>query len=611
MHSAAALIGSRIARAELQASLPDQTRTSTSLRISITGRSPHWKGVSRPENRRADPARYAFSEDFPPMPMPYATRTLADASSSLREAKGECVVLIGAGCSLSAGIPLASALVARIAQDYPSVYQRARAASPDAPPGYNQVMEEMPPNQRQTLLNGYIDQARINWAHLALAQLFLNGCIDRVLTVNFDPLLVKACALVNFFPAIYDLASTERIKKHRIAPRSLFYLNGQHTGFVTLNAADELQAHRDKLRTIVQETGVRRLWLVVGYSGEADPLLDVLAEQDCFEGDLYWLGHAQEPSARLRASGLFNKGRHAFYVGGQDADACLTELAQQASCFPPALLVKPFAHLEMMIAPIDFETGGDAARIIEKDLRDRLREGTEREEALNAGVALPEMWLLSGQYQQLLDWFDTLQTPDDMARDLASWAAFTQGRTAADRACALANLDPIGARALWQQARKCYERALAIEPHMDDATDSLALTLLDLARLERRDNDELFRQLLTRAMDLLTKQSAINERRKHEVAYNLACLHALQGDTASALEQLDVARQANSLPPTEHWVADPDLASLRDAPAFIAWRQTHFPVLPAAESGVASPVSPPTPAGASHCPSESPASPPA
>jgi hypothetical protein len=156
---------------------------------------------------------------------------------------------------------------------------------------YNKVMAALTTNQRRGLLDPHIDAARVNWAHLALAQLFATGKVDRVLTVNFDPLLVRACAMAGLFPAIYDLATTERFREAHIAPRSLFYLNGQHTGFVTLNTEDELKRHHQRLRDIVHNTGTRRTWVVVGYSGDADPLLDVLAEREIFEGGLYWVGH--------------------------------------------------------------------------------------------------------------------------------------------------------------------------------------------------------------------------------------------------------------------------------------------------------------------------------
>ena len=40
------------------------------------------------------------------------------------------------------------------------------------------------PGVRRDLIGGYIDNAKINWAHLALAQLIDHDFVDRVLTTN-------------------------------------------------------------------------------------------------------------------------------------------------------------------------------------------------------------------------------------------------------------------------------------------------------------------------------------------------------------------------------------------------------------------------------------------
>jgi hypothetical protein len=42
---------------------------------------------------------------------------------------------------------------------------------------------------RRDVIGGYIDNAKINWTHLALAQLIDHDFVDRVLTTNFDPLV--------------------------------------------------------------------------------------------------------------------------------------------------------------------------------------------------------------------------------------------------------------------------------------------------------------------------------------------------------------------------------------------------------------------------------------
>ena len=132
-------------------------------------------------------------------------RTIEDIAEALGPrgaASRRCSVLLGAGCSISAGIPSASDIVRQIKVKFPAAY--ARAASHD----YPDCMAALERGVRRDLIGAYIDKAKINWAHIALAQLIDGGYVDRVLTTNFDPLISRACALVNSFPAVYDFAAS-------------------------------------------------------------------------------------------------------------------------------------------------------------------------------------------------------------------------------------------------------------------------------------------------------------------------------------------------------------------------------------------------------------------
>ena len=412
------------------------------------------------------------------MTSPTWTRKIEDIAEALHHAGGQCVVLIGAGCSKSAGIPLAGELIREVEQKFPIAHKRVPEADRR---NYNKVMAKLVPGHRHDLLDAHINAARVNWAHLALAQLFKTGKLDRVLTVNFDPLLVRACAMVGLFPAIYDLATSSDFDEARIAPRSLFYLNGQHTGFVTLNTEEELEQHRGRLRDIVRNTGTHRPWIVVGYSGEADPLLDVLAEQRRFNYGLYWVGHDTTPSPALEKK-LLGAGKDAFYLGGQDADRFFTELAQRLGCFPPDLLVRPFSHVETLVTThIDFSTGGDAGRQHEETLKRLIAK---------ANAAMPEWerdadvkaWLLAGEYQRVVDWYAGLSTPSDEDRGFAAWAHVDLGNRDAADAAKCVESDKPAARRLWAAAAERYAQALAIKPDMHEAANNWGIALNAEAR---------------------------------------------------------------------------------------------------------------------------------
>ncbi|MBP8265931.1 MAG: hypothetical protein KAX47_05210 [Zoogloea sp.] len=456
-------------------------------------------------------------------------RKIEDVAEAVRAANGVCVVLIGAGCSRSAGIPLAGELIREVEKNIPSAYRRA-----SDPRNYNKVMAELNTMQRRYLLDRHIEAARINWAHLALAQLFVREKIDRILTVNFDPLVVRACALVGLFPAIYDLATAESFRKAHIAPRSVFYLNGQHTGFVTLNTEDELERHRKRLKSIVEDTGTRRTWIVVGYSGAADPLLDTLAENELFEGGLYWIGHAAEPDPAVRDK-LLEAGKDAFYVGGQDADAFFTELARRLESFPPALIVRPFSHISTIVGLIDFSTGGDSGKQLEAALNTQI----QRAEALVAELesrSNAQSWLVAGEFQQVLDWYERIPSPEDADKEIAAWALIESGNASDEQANSLFATDLAEARLLWSEAGRRYAQALAIKGDMHEAANNWGYTLdSEASALAATDLTEA-RRLWSEAGQRYAQVLAIKGD-KHEAAYNWG--NALDAE-ASAVAATDL-----------------------------------------------------------------------
>jgi hypothetical protein len=99
-------------------------------------------------------------------------RTIEDIAEALGPPGGpprRCSVLLGAGCSISAGIPSASDIVRQIKVKFPAAY--ARAVSDD----YPDCMAALERGVRRDLIGDYIDKAKINWAHVALAQLIAGG----------------------------------------------------------------------------------------------------------------------------------------------------------------------------------------------------------------------------------------------------------------------------------------------------------------------------------------------------------------------------------------------------------------------------------------------------
>ena len=154
-------------------------------------------------------------------------RTIEDVLETLTNCKAsgkKCSLLIGAGCSLSAGIPLANGFVEEIKNRHRQDYNRAPEKT------YPHCMAELPPGLRRDLIAEYVDKAKLNWAHIGIAQLIAEGYVDRVLTTNFDPLVSRACARVGEFPAIYDFAASQVFKPALVPKQAIFHLHGQQLG---------------------------------------------------------------------------------------------------------------------------------------------------------------------------------------------------------------------------------------------------------------------------------------------------------------------------------------------------------------------------------------------
>ena len=146
------------------------------------------------------------------------------------QSKGRgCILLTGAGCSSPAGIPDAAGWVERIKDRFPKAFSNAQVKD------YHPLVQALTDEERSQVFSETLQKARINWAHIAIAQLMKENFIDRVMTTNFDSLTQKACALVGEFPAVYDGASPNLTGGGSIRKGSITHLHGQYPGAVEIN----------------------------------------------------------------------------------------------------------------------------------------------------------------------------------------------------------------------------------------------------------------------------------------------------------------------------------------------------------------------------------------
>lgn len=438
--------------------------------------------------------------------MPDFYRTIDNVVATLksvqRRGKG-CAVLIGAGCSVKAGVPLAREFVKIIERDHPWEYSRAGEKT------YPKCMAELSFDERRDLIAQHVDQAKINWAHLAIAQLMQGGYIDRVLTTNFDPLAVRACALLNEFPAVYDFAASDAFRPEDIPDKAVFYLHGQRSGFVLLNTEEECRRQAERVCPVFDDAGRARVWIVVGYSGENDPVFEILAQVPRFNNRLYWVGYKDdEPAAHVRER-LLVPGKDAYFVKGYDADDFFVTLAQRLNCFPPTFITDPFAHLNAVLEMTTPYTlpGQDTDVDVAEPLRRRIRAAIEREQGLVRSVeqelspaetAAPpsasqdaQRLLMAGDYEAVvaLRPGDGQAIPLDLVDPLSS-AYFAQGNALSKQAMRTAGA---AADELFGQAFQKYEAALQVKPDMHDALNNWGAALYDQALTKQGEEaDRLF-----------------------------------------------------------------------------------------------------------------------
>ena len=420
-------------------------------------------------------------------------RSVDEVAETLQNAKARgrgCTLLIGAGCSVKAGIPIAAGLVDVIKERYPRAYARAQAKT------YARCMSELLLSERRDLIAEYVDRARINWAHLCIALLVQSGYVDRVLTTNFDLLVVRSCALLNEFPAIYDFAASQLFKAPDIPRKAVIYLHGQYTGFILINTEGDFATHSDLLGPVFEDAGRGRVWIVVGYSGENDPVFDHLARVPRFDNGLYWVGYQNADPPPHVADQLLRPEKDAFYVKGYDADSFFITLTQKLGIFPPRLLAQPFSHIKSameMLTPYAFP-----GQTLEEDVTRTPRQWIEAAIAqyergkISDGVfAAALRLLLAGAYEKVLEYrneYDREPTPE-LAGPL-SWAYVMQGNALSAKAKTLTGDE---AERLFLEAESKYQLALGIKPNMAEALNNWGNAIADRARRRKgQDVDQLF-----------------------------------------------------------------------------------------------------------------------
>ena len=387
--------------------------------------------------------------------------------------------LLGAGMSVSAGIPLARELVTKIYAE-PEFSMHLRGLSDAEKTSYQKCMEKLSKGDRRRLLDPFLRQARVNWASLSVAALMKHEFVSRVLTFNFDSVLARACGISGHYPATYDFSVDPPEDFNFIREGAIIHLHGQGAGLVMLNSERETRDHAKKLQHLFANTLESYNLVVIGYSGEADHSFEKLSEKFNGSNRLFWIGHNDDVPLHVREL-IDRYPDTSFYWGGADADLFLIELAQQFECWPPVMFTDPDQHLLEEIGPvIDYP-----ASLAGKNILRSLREKLERQRAERRLSPLDfQSLLLEGRYGDIIDRAD--EADDPRKKDAVAWAYIMQGNELFDLAETKRDV------AVLRESFEKYATAVKINPESHEAFNNWGNALAVLAR--KRQDESLYRE---------------------------------------------------------------------------------------------------------------------
>ena len=467
-------------------------------------------------------------------------RDIDDVVETLKNAQKrdkKCALLIGAGCSVKAGVPLASEFVEIIANEYSRAYNRAKEKT------YPHCMAELLVSERRDLIKRYVDNAKLNWAYICIAQLMKSGFIDRIYTTNFDQLVVRACALLGIYPAIFDFATSQLFRPADIDEKAVFYLHGQSSGFVLLNTEAECEKFSGHMEPVFQDAGEGRVWLVAGYSGENDPVFNHLTATSRFDNGLYWIGYKDnEPAQHVREK-LLTKNKDAFYVKKFDADSFFIELAQKLDCFPPELISQPFTYLEQLLKPIvPFNPPGETSEndvmhvtreMIKKAITNYEKEPTQEDSNESELIKL----YMAGEYQKVLEYAKSRSVDALQDFDAIAWSNIMLGNALLYQAETKSEEE---ADQLFTQAREKYAEAVRIKPDKHEALYNWGLAFSQQAVTKSGEEAD---QLVTQAREKFAETVRIKPD-DHEAFNSWGIAFSQQAETKNGEEADQLFTQA-------------------------------------------------------------------
>jgi tetratricopeptide (TPR) repeat protein len=398
--------------------------------------------------------------------MSFNVQEVAQLLKQAKENEKPYVFFTGAGCSVKADVPSATALIQEICEKFPI---QVKNLDPEKDKyNYGKYMSALDKDERRRLLKPHIiDNKKINWAHIALACLMQAGYVERVLTFNFDSILSRACNLFGLHPSIYDFATANPHLYHLINDPSIVHLHGQGTGFVQLNTANETKEHTEKLSDFIANTLNSNPSLFIGYSGNADAFFPLLEEKYSEQHRLIWTGTRkaiEELDSESVKTFLTKNNNITHYIGDIYADKFLIQLAKELDCFPPELFLNPYVFLNKQLDFIQDYPLSDGLDVL-SNLREYLKEQSKNP-------------LIDSLYTAIIHKYPTKESTLELSSDAIDdvmWAYIQQAHLLANNK-------------QFESCLKLYEQALKIQENHLGCISNYGISLNDYAYLKKDEN---------------------------------------------------------------------------------------------------------------------------
>jgi tetratricopeptide (TPR) repeat protein len=302
---------------------------------------------------------------------------------------GRTIFFIGAGCSVSAGVPAVPAIAQKMVREIATKFRTCDATAsaldcyvsllekdriipclregvrykpgtllPDSDIDWYKIYDACfekhfrSPDDVRDLFGRLLKEcdSAINWAHLCLGELAAQGYISTTLTTNFDQLVLRGMASAGLLPVVCDgLESLNRLSSSP-SHQQLVELHGsRHTYRLRNRPADVayVRGQPTAISSIIGLFNTATTFVAVGYGGREDGVMDLLIEAARAYPDknLYWVTYSDDLTrVGDKVRSFLSYSVNSAVVLGQDADHFFIELCTEMGVGAPAAVREPLAR---------------------------------------------------------------------------------------------------------------------------------------------------------------------------------------------------------------------------------------------------------------------------